>query len=223
MIRRLVNVALVIAVMAVTNVSIAQVINVDIHGNSYGGTVQNYTGGSANGPIASGTTWNHFNLGAASPNGQTLLNLVDDSGAATTVDVAFGTGWAGSYGDAAPNHLQGDKALISGGGTGTFTISGLTPGGSYNIALITDGASFASDYTIGGTTLTTTGGSAGTNVNGPLTFTDGVTHVLFSNITAVGGVITVTVTAAPTWGILTGLQIEAQATASTPGTLIYGK
>ncbi|MDP6523399.1 MAG: hypothetical protein QGH15_04175 [Kiritimatiellia bacterium] len=222
MIRSLVNVALVIAVMAVTNVSIAQVINVDIQGTLYGGTVQNYTGASANGPIASGTTWNHFNLGAASPNGQTLLNLVDDSGAATTVDVAFGTGWTGSYGDAAPNHLQGDKTLTS-GGTGTFTISGLTPGGSYNIALITDGASFSSDYTIGGTTLTTTGGSAGTNVNGPLTFTHGVTHVLFSNITAAGGVIPFTVTAAPTWGILTGLQIEAQATASTPGTLIYGK
>jgi hypothetical protein len=143
------------------------------------------------------------------------LNLNDDSGAATTVDVTFGTGWLGSYADGAPNNLQGDRVFTSGGVTGDITISGLTPGGTYNIALIAgfNGAgSFSSDFTIGGTTLTaadTVG--AGANANGPLTFTAGVTHVLFSNIVADGsGNITFTMINTPgaSNGVLAGLQVE---------------
>jgi hypothetical protein len=52
---------------------------------------------------------------------------------------------------------------------------------------------------------------AGTNANGPLTFTEGGTHVLFSNILADGsGNITFTMTnkSGAANGVLAGLQIQ---------------
>ena len=217
---RLVNVAMVIAVMAVTNVSIAQVINVD-----FGLTP--YTGASANGPIVSGTNWNHISIAndfVPVLNGMSWNNLLDDSGTLTAVSVAFGTGWAGFFNNSGPNNLQRDRAFTSGGNTGTFTISGLNPGGTYNLALMVDEAS-STDFTIGGTTLTATAGSAGAG-NGPLTFPAGQRHVLFSGISAsVGGDITFSATqaAGSSNGSLPGLQIEDVTPASTPGTLIYGK
>ncbi|MBT7065804.1 MAG: Ig-like domain-containing protein [Verrucomicrobia bacterium] len=215
MIRRLVNVV-AIAVMATANVSIAQVINVDIQGTQYGNVapgIADYTGASANGPIVSGTTWNYFNVGGTVPNGQSLLNLNDDSGATTTVDVAFGTGWLGSFADGAPNNLQGDRTFINTGVTGTFTISGLDISKDYNLALITGVSSgFGTDFTAGGTTKTATAvAGAGANANGPLlTFTNGVSHVLFSGLDGSTGSITFSVTdsAVGVNGVLAGLQIE---------------
>jgi hypothetical protein len=52
-------------VMAAASTSFAEVINVDIQGSGSGGaaSVAPYTGASANGPIASGTTWNPFTVG----------------------------------------------------------------------------------------------------------------------------------------------------------------
>ena len=67
----------------------------------------------------------------------------------------------------------------------------------------------ATDFTIGGTTLTATAVTgAGTNLNGALTFTDGVTHVLFSDVVATGGSITFSTSTAERAFVLSGLQIE---------------
>ena len=219
-----------VALLAAT--SQAAVVNVDIQGTGSGnvGTgIANYTGASANGPIASSTTWNHFTVGGNPPNGDSMLNLNDDSGAATTVDVTFGTGWLGSFADGAPNNLQGDRTFIATDVSGDITIGGLNPGGTYNLALITGfnvAGSFSTDFTIGGTTLTandTVG--AGTNANGALTFTSGGTHALFSNIIADGsGDITfsTTNTAGASNGVLSGLQIEAVAVPEPSTTALLG-
>ena len=214
-----------VAILAVTNASFAKVINVDIQGSGSGGAtfVANYTGASANGPITSGTTWNHFTVGPNPPNGDFLLDLVDHNGAPTTVDVTFGTGWLGSFANGSPNNLQGDRVFTATGVTGDITIGGLTPGGTYNIALITGvnaAGVFSSDFTIGATTKTavdTVG--AGANANGPLTFTEGGTHVLFSNISADGSgniTIAMTNTAGAANGVLAGLQIEEAGADVTP-------
>ena len=198
------------AFLAPTSASQAAVVNVD-----FGETP--YTGASANGPIASGSVWNQFSISndfAGAVNGQSMNNLLDDSGTPTTVGIAFGTGWAGFFNAAGPNNLQRDRAFTSGGGTGTFTISGLTPGGTYNLALMVDSAdngSIATDYTIGTTTMMAFGGSAGTDANGALTFTDGQTHALFSGISAsAGGEITFSATqaAGSSFASFPGLQIE---------------
>ena len=192
----------------------AEVINIDFNTNIAGApTLAPYAGASANGPIASGSVWNQFTL-SSPPDGQSMNNLLDDSGTETAVAVAFGTGWAGSYNNGVPNNLQADRAYTSGGGTGTFTVSGLTPGGTYNLALFVDDndtGSIATDFTIGATTMMAFGGSAGTDVDGPLTFTAGETHALFSGISAsVDGDITISVTAAAgaIFGSFPGLQIE---------------
>lgn len=197
----------------------ANLINVDI--NLADGSPANYTGASANGSIASaGTDWNYLDVsvgGAANvPNGQSLSNLEDDSGVATTVGVAFGTGWSGTYENTGvgPSFLQEDRAYTSSQSVGTFTINGLDVGGSYNLALIAapDGNGlFSTDFTIAGVgTETATGGNAGTNTNGALTFTEGATHVLF-NVIANDGSITFTTKQAELsqFGVLSGLQIQA--------------
>ena len=191
----------------------ADVINIDFNTNIGVPTLAPYAGASANGPIASASVWNQFTL-SSPPNGQSMNNLLDDSGTPTTVAVAFGTGWTGSYDNTGPNNLQRDRAYTSGGGTGTFTVSGLNPGGTYNLALFVDdnsSGSIATDFTIGATTMMAFGGSAGTNVDGPLTFTAGETHALFSGISAsVDGDITISTTqaAGSTFGSFPGLQIE---------------
>ena len=135
----------------------AETINLDIQ--VAGASPTNYTGASANGPITSGMTWNYFNVatgGANNSNSQSFLNLVDDGGAATDVDVACGLGWVGTFESGTGNNLQGDRAYTQFQSTGWFTISGLEVGGSYNLALIAspDG-SHGTDYTIAGAGIET--------------------------------------------------------------------
>ena len=181
----------------------AAVINIDVQGTSFGGTVADYTGVSANGPIASDNTWTYFNTVGVPDAG--------DSITVSGVTFTFGTGWGGTYGNAPnQNNLQADRAFTTATGTGTFTISGLTPFGLYDLALITDLQS--TDYTIGTTTMTASGGDLGALANGALTFTGGVGHALFSGISASDlGDITFSTTAAAgsNNGVLTGLQIDA--------------
>ena len=183
------------------------VINVDIQGDftgSSGTGIQNYTGSSANGPIESDNTWNYFN-----PVG------VPDAGDSITVSgVTFTLGgtWTGSYADPTGlNHLQGDRIFTQFGNTGELTISGLIDGGKYNIALISAGGT--TDYTIGATTLMATAASAGSNLNGALSFTPGGTHVLFNEIEATGGSITIGARQAggSSFGVLAGLQVQSVA------------
>ena len=206
------------ALFLVTTASNAAVINVDVQGLAGSTSAENYTGGSANGPIASGTTWNHFTAGD-DPLSTPLTNLIDDSGAATTVAVSFGSGWSGSYADGFNNNLQGDRTYTLAAAQGMMTISGLIEGGQYNLAMITgvNGSGlFSTTFSIVGetpetaTALTAAGGSG----NGPLTFTEGTTHVLFENITATDGSITFTTqstlgSSTNYAGVLAGLQIQA--------------
>ena len=193
----------------------ATLINVDI--NLADGTPENYAGGSANGPIAGGSIWNSFAIptdgGANLPNSQTMSSLVDAAGIATTVDVAFGLGWVGTFEDTGPNNLQRDRAYTQFQSFGHFTISGHADGGLYDIALINSDVTNPTEYTIGGTTLTATGSSAGANVNGPLTFSAGQTHVLFSGIEATGGSIAFSAKQASgsSFAVLSGLQIQSVA------------
>ena len=214
------------ALLVATSVTGATLINLDIQGLAGDTDTIDYTGSNANGPIASAsTTWNHFTAGVnplTAPN-NTLTDLVDSTGAATDVDVAFGSGWAGTYAnnsEGVDNYLFGDRAYTTAGGVGTFTISGLVDGGSYNLALIgSSSAGFITDFTIAGAgTLTATGGSAGTTSNGPLSFNEGVTHVLFENIVATGGAITFSTKqhidtgsglGSSVFGVFSGLQIQA--------------
>lgn len=141
------------------------------------------------------------------------------------VTFAFGTGWTSSYSIAGnPNNLQSDRVFTTGTGA-LFTISGLDNSKTYNLALIASpDASHDTDFTVGVTPLTATAGSAGSDDNGALTFTDGTTHVLFSGIASSGGVITFTTGKASGSGagVLFGLQLEAVPEPSTTALLGLG-
>lgn len=184
----------------------AIIINVDFQVT--GGTT--FVGEGAIRPAGSGTTWNAFDIstgGLNPPNGESMLNLLDEYGAATTVAVEFGTGWTGTFNaTGTTNPLQWDRAYTAGADLGTFTISGLAAGGgtTYNVALIASG-DIETEFTLGGTTLTATGGSANSG------FVDGVSHVYFSDLTATGGEITFTTRASGGTGngALAGIQIQA--------------
>ena len=204
--------SLATAFLAATSVSEAAVINVDIQGNNSTGStaVANYTGASANGPIASDNTWNYFNTVGVPDAGDSL--------SVSGVTITFGDGWTSSYSLAGdPNNLQGDRAFTT--GSASIMISGLDTTKDYNLALIAGPANasgfFASDFTIGGDTKTATATTdAGPDDNGALTFTEGVTHVLFSGLDASSGSITFTTSySGPDGGaaILAGLQLEAVA------------
>ncbi len=204
--------SLATAFLAATSASEAAVINVDIQGNNSTGStaVANYTGASANGPIASDNTWNYFNTVGVPDAGDSL--------SVSGVTITFGDGWTSSYSLAGdPNNLQGDRAFTT--GSASIMISGLDTTKDYNLALIAGPANasgfFASDFTIGGDTKTATATTdAGPDDNGALTFTEGVTHVLFSGLDASSGSITLTTSySGPDGGaaILAGLQLEAVA------------
>jgi hypothetical protein len=211
-----------VALLAAT--SQAAVVNVDIQGTQFGNVapgIADYTGGLANGPIASDNTWNYFNVGTTVPNGQSL--------SAGGLTFTFGTGWQGSFADGAPNNLQGDRVFAPTGVAATMTISGLDITKSYNIALI--GASLASvgfetDFTIGGTTKTATAAPISGTGNGALTFVEGDSHVLFSGISGGTGSITFSVTDSvdpnSANGVLSGLQIEEVPEPSTTALLGLG-
>lgn len=204
--------SLATAFLAAISASEAAVINVDIQGNNSAGStaVANYTGASANGPIASDNTWNYFNIDGVPDAGDSL--------SVSGVTITFGDGWTSSYSLAGdPNNLQGDRAFTT--GFATITIRGLDTTKDYNLALIAGpanaGGYFASNFMIGLETKTATAATdAGSDDNGALTFTEGVTHVLFSGLDASSGSITFTTSySGPDGGaaILAGLQLEAVA------------
>ncbi|MEJ6780921.1 MAG: PEP-CTERM sorting domain-containing protein [Akkermansiaceae bacterium] len=213
-----------VALLAATSASQAAVVNVDIQGTQFGNVgpgIADYTGGLANGPIASDNTWNYFNVGTTVPNGQSL--------SAGGLTFTFGTGWQGSFADGAPNNLQGDRVFAPTGFAATMTISGLDITKNYNIALI--GASlntggFETDFTIGATTKTATAAPISGTGNGALTFVEGDSHVLFSGISGGTGSITFSVTDSvdpdSANGVLSGLQIEEVPEPSTTALLGLG-
>ena len=206
-----------VALLAAT--SQAAVVNVDIQGTQFGGSVTAYTGASANGPIASDNTWNYFNVGTT--NGQSL--------SAGGLTFTFGSGWLGSFADAAKaNNLQGDRVFASTGVTGTMTISGLDITKNYNLALISgsnDAGGFGTDFTIiGEGTKTATAASISGTGNGALTFVEGDSHVLFSGISGGTGSITFSVTDSSVGanGVLSGLQIESVTVPEPSTTALLG-
>ena len=203
------SLSLATAFLAATSASEATVISLDIQGNNSGDTaVANYTGANANGPIASDNTWNYFTTSGVPDAGDSLT--------VSGVTFTFGTGWTSSYSIAGnPNNLQSDRAFTT--GSATFTISGLDNTKDYNLALIAGpanaGGFFESDFTIGGDTkIATAVTDAGSNDDGALTFTDGVTHVVFSGLDGSSGSITFTTSySGPNGGaaVLSGLQLQA--------------
>ena len=207
-----------VALLAAT--SQAAVVNVDIQGTQFGGSVTAYTGASANGPIASDNTWNYFNVGTTVPNGQSL--------SAGGLTFTFGTGWQGSFAAGAPNNLQGDRVFAPTGVAATMTISGLDITKNYNLALIgasNDSGGFETDFTIiGGTTKTATAAPISGTGNGALTFVEGDSHVLFSGISGGTGSITFSVTDSSVGanGVLSGLQIESVTVPEPSTTALLG-
>lgn len=198
--------SLATAYLAATSESEATVINVDIQGNNSGDTpVANYTGANANGPIASDNTWNYFTTSGVPDAGDSLT--------VSGVTFTFGTGWFSSYSFAGnPNNLQSDRAFTT-GSAATFTISGLDTTKDYNLALIGAPTGYNTDFTIGGDTKTASAATdAGPDDNGALTFTEGVTHVLFSGLDGSSGSITfTTANGGAGAGVLAGLQLQAVA------------
>lgn len=93
-----------IAVLAAAGTSFAEVINVDINATAGTKPASNYTGGSANGPIASDNTWNYFTTSGAAGN-----NI-----AVGGVTITLGSGWQ-SYGDGSPNNLPGGLRSVGRG------------------------------------------------------------------------------------------------------------
>ena len=207
-----------VALLAAT--SQAAVVNVDIQGTQFGGSVTAYTGASANGPIASDNTWNYFNVGTT--NGQSL--------SAGGLTFTFGTGWQGSFAAGAPNNLQGDRVFAPTGVAATMTISGLDITKNYNLALISgsnDAGGFGTDFTIiGEGTKTATAASISGTGNGALTFVEGDSHVLFSGISGSTGSITFSVTDSvdpiSANGVLSGLQLESVAVPEPSTTALLG-
>jgi hypothetical protein len=207
-----------VALLAAT--SQAAVINVDIQGNNSGGSVTNYSGASANGPIASDNTWNYFNTVGAPDAADTMT--------VSGVTFAFGGGWLSSFADGTPNNLQGDRVFTATGVTGTFTISGLDISMNYNLALIgpsNAAGGFGTDFTIGGDTKNATATGNPGSGNGPLTFTEGDSHVLFSGLDGSSGSITFTIIdddADGVNGVLSGLQLESVAVPEPSTTALLG-
>lgn len=211
--------SLATAFLTAISASEAAVINVDIQGNNSEGStaVANYTGASANGPIASDNTWNYFNTVGVPDAGDSLT--------ASGVTFTFGTGWTSSYSLAGdPNNLQSDRAFTT--GSATFTISGLDTTKDYNLALIGAPTGFNTDFTIAGDTKTASAATdAGPDDNGALTFTEGVTHVVFSGLDGSTGSITFTTANGGSGaGVLAGLQLQAVAVPepSTVALLVLG-
>ena len=206
-----------VALLAATSASQAAVVNVDFNGHQAPQSTNDYTGVDANGPIASDNTWNY-------------IDTTGTAGAYTAGGLTFtlGTGWlAYSAQGGAINNLSGDRIYTT--STATMTISGLVDGGTYNLALLNalGSVTHASwDATIGMDTKSVSAASSAPGTgNGALTFTDGVTHALFSDVVATGGSITFTADYTGASGgaaALAGLQIEAVPEPSTTALLGLG-
>jgi hypothetical protein len=94
-------------------------------------------------------------------------NLLASDGSATTVDVSLDAGNRYSFSPANANDLMADYSSWKNGDT-TITMTGLVPGGTYDVYVYCQGDQTSQDgkVTIGSTTKSTTGNNSGLMVEG---------------------------------------------------------
>ena len=192
----------VLAALAIVPVANATIINYSVHHADDDGIVTSANLSGPNGVAAGVETWN---LPTAS--GEPLLtqsNLLDAAGATTGVGVSFSDlggpdDWG--YNSALKLLWRSGRQFYNGpGNAGSFSITGLTPGATFNLWIASshlsgDAARNIGDWTTANTN--TTGASVvmnntGQETNGS-TWVLGVNYTLFQNIEANGsGVITMT-------------------------------
>jgi len=171
------------AIVAMATVANAGVINVNMYASSGGGAKSPQDAATLEGPAGGlGESWNQFNV-------TTGINLLDSTGAATTVGFVnnVSSGWDRN-GDL--EMLKAERAQFSKGGDTTHTINGLIPGDLYNV-WIASSVSNATDAEAGhgewSTSNATTSASLQAISNFDLNTTTweyGNNYVLFENVEA---------------------------------------
>jgi hypothetical protein len=211
--------AVVVVSLLSTAAQAAVVVNLDVNWSQSAGGGVTYTGTGA--APDSGTFWNGFVDPATS-----VTNLkASDGTTTTTVGFSFANAsnihYIGGVSNTAPDLLF-DYLYESNRNIGanldvpspvTFSISGLTPGGEYDLYLyaINGGAALINTaFTIGATTQYVTYDSQPFNNGGPSGFVAGQNYTLFSDLAANGlGVISGSFSSADqdNYGVLNGFQI----------------
>ncbi|MDA7881614.1 PEP-CTERM sorting domain-containing protein [Akkermansiaceae bacterium] len=111
-----------------------------------------------------GTVWNNFSInlsgaGSTVVAGDTRANLLDSTGAATTIDVTLTNGFFRAFNPGATANYNGitrEWVFAQNGVTSTITVSGLAANASYDFYLVV-GGSFGTTFTINGSSGDTTG------------------------------------------------------------------
>jgi hypothetical protein len=220
----------------ILNVALGNRSTYSMSGIASNNATQSGTPGTA-APLAySGSTWNQF--GTNSPSGSGLL---DSLGVATTVGFSV-TGYKdapGDHGGAGILQLLGagvhaDGPSTSGGWNPdpntlpTLTLTGLNDSWTYSLAIVSGGnynntnqwniggtATFANPTTpsgfVGGTSLTTA-----SNTGQRDTWVNGVNYVLFTNLTSVGGSLTVQDLSLNDKFSMNGFQLEVTSSTGVP-------
>ena len=221
--------------LALTHSAPGLTVNVDFSRDEtgpLGGLASPLFSGTAVAPDA-GTVWNDYDIsmdgaGSTVPVPYQVDNLVDSTGAATTIDLEMTSGWYRAFNASiTANDLQREWVFANSPSIGIATIKGLESLGSYDLYLITAGTR-ETDFTVKGRTKSAT---AAFTAN-PGTWLPGKEYVKFQSVTAdVNGELVINVAAggAETAGEWSGLQIVtappapplnflyAQAAASTGG------
>lgn len=206
-----------LAVLLTAPLASAQVININITSGNGNGTAPL----TLNGTIASATvapaTYNGGNWNDL-VNTPTGMDLIDSEGNATTIDVAFAAGANAANGgfsfsyaaglDLLNNYMASNNGFGGEVDPGTITFGGLDSGSQWDIYFISQGdsAGQGSAFTIGATTLETTGSDPAAAA-----FIDGQNFVVFEDVFANGsGEITATIddlAAGPNFQVLNGIQL----------------
>jgi hypothetical protein len=151
----------------------------------------------------SGTVWNDYKILIPDTNGNSVTtddviatpylanDLVDSSGAATTVDVELTSGWFRAFNGTPVNTLQ-KEWLFARSATGILTVKGLDPLLTYDFHLIGSG-NYDTNYTIGGITKSVTGIYSQSDVS---LWTQGTQYAVFTAIAPdAGGNVSISVVA----------------------------
>ena len=174
---------LTLAVASLSYTASAATVNIDFNSTQNGGGIT-YSGlAAAPDTAGAGALWNGFsnNTFGNIPNlGGT--NLLDSTGAVTTVGITVGTHGGGYSGSG--NALLNDYLYLEGAATSSsFTLSGLSASDSYNVYIYSTGdvSGQGGAFSFGATTLTTSANPRdGTN------FILGNNYVVFSGVTPDG-------------------------------------
>lgn len=178
---------------------------------------QSYSGAAAIGQV--GDVWNHLTLYDRSALTPTTGFVYSDGSAATGVSITNLSNWdlSGAIipsvtGNGLLNSYMGASPAIAETTPSTLTISGLTPGGSYNLYVIasSDHQGVGGIFSVNGSATQTLNGAPGAN------FTLGVDTLLFNVIADINGSINISETATSVqYRVLNGIQLEAVPEPST--------